>query len=161
MPWNKPYHPPRNQRLDPELYRQVGRITFITIRAYLHAAPFVNESINQMIVDTLREEQERQHCAVYTYCLMPDHLHYLVGPVQEGVSVLVFSDQFKGKTTNRSWQHGWRGKLWQPRSYDHIVRVEEDLRQIAEYILNNPVRKGLVDHAEDWPWSGHLTPLLL
>jgi len=107
------------------------------------------------------EEQERQHCAVYTYCLMPDHLHYLVGPVQEGVSVLVFSDQFKGKTTNRSWQHGWRGKLWQPRSYDHIVRVEEDLRQIAEYILNNPVRKGLVDHAEDWPWSGHLTPLLL
>ena len=161
MPWDKPYHPPQNQRLDPQLYQQAGRVTFITIRAYLNQVPFVEAALNQMIIDTLREEQARQNCAVFTYCLMPDHFHYLTSPNRAGISVLIFTDQFKGKATNRSWQMGWRGKLWQPRSYDHLVRDEESLLKIAEYILNNPVRKGLVEHPEDWRWSGHLTPLLV
>jgi putative transposase len=112
-----------------------------------------------MIIDTLRFEQERLHCWIYTYCLMPDHLHFLINPAQEGVSVLDFTHQFKGKTTNFSWEIGWIGRLWQPRFYDHIVREEEDLLAIAEYILENPVRKGLVSSAEDWRWSGNMFPL--
>ena len=159
MPWTKPYQPPDNQRLDLELYQQANRVTFITICAYRNYAPFTQDALNRMIIETLHEEQERQNCAVFTYCLMPDHLHYLISPKRDGISVLTFTDQFKGKATNRSWQKGRRGKLWQPRSYDHIVRAEEDLRAIAEYILNNPVRKGLTARPEDWPWSGHLTLL--
>lgn len=159
MPWNKPYRLTNNQRLDLELYQQANRVVFITINAYLRNAPFVKEPLNQMVIDSLREEQDRQNCSVFTYCLMPDHLHYLVASNIDGVSTLVFTDQFKGKTTNRSWKHGWSGKLWQPRSFDHIIRKDEDLRAIAEYILNNPVRKGLVERAEDWQWSGHITPL--
>ncbi len=161
MPWNKPYRPPNNKRLDPELYKQANRITFITINAYVHHTPFVTTAMNEMIVDTIREEQERQTCVVFTYCLMPNHLHFLISPKQGGVSVLTFTDQLKGKTTNRSWKYGWRGKLWQPRSYDHVVRENEDLRAIANYILNNPVRKGLVESAGDWRWSGHITPFSL
>ena len=75
------------------------------------------------------------------------------------ISTLKFTDRYKGKTTNQSWTFGWRGKLWQPRYYDHIVRAEEDLRAIAEYILNNPVRKGLAERAADWPWGGSMEPL--
>jgi len=161
MPWTKPYRPPQNQRLDAELYAQAGRICFITICAYLDRAPFVRADLNQLILDTLREEQERQDCAVYTYCLMPDHLHFLASPRRDGVSILTFTDQFKGKTTNRSWKIGWKGKLWQPRYYDHIVRDDESLLAIAEYLLDNPVRKSLVAEREDWPWSGHMNPLPL
>jgi putative transposase len=157
MSWDKPYRPPKNQRLDPELYKDTNRVTFITIRAYQNQSPFIRADLNQLVVDILRLEQERRQCAVFTYCLMPDHLHYLASPQSPGISVLTFTDQFKGKTTNSSWTMGWRGKLWQPRYYDHIVRAEEDLRAIAEYILNNPVRKGLVEQPEDWPWSGQLT----
>ena len=159
MPWDKPYHPPKNQRLDPELYREPNRVTFITIRAYLNQSPFIRDDLNQLVVDILHAEQMRQACAVFTYCLMPDHLHFLVSPRQAGISVLTFTDQYKGKTTNSSWAVGWRGKLWQPRYYDHIVRTEDDLRAIAQYIVNNPVRKGLVERAEDWRWSGHLNLL--
>ncbi len=161
MLWNKPYHPPQNQRLDPELYTQTNRVCFITICAYMHQSPFVQDNLNRLILETLNEEQPRQNCAVFTYCLMPDHLHFLVSPRQNGISVLTFTDQFKGKATNRSWTAGWQGKLWQPRYYDHLVRAEEDLRAIAEYILNNPVRKNLVARAEDWLWSGQMNPLPL
>lgn len=133
----------------------------MTIRAYRNQSPFVRDDLNQLILDTLHSEQKRQQCAVFTYCLMPDHLHFLVSPRHDGTSVLTFTDQFKGKATNGSWAVGWRGKLWQPRYYDHIVRAEEDLRAIAEYILNNPVRKGLVERAKDWRWSGHINLLPL
>ncbi len=125
MPWNKPYHPPRNQRLAPELYTHSNRVYFITIRAYMNQSPFIRDDLNKLVLETLREEQERQNCAVFTFCLMLDHLHFLVSPRKDGISVLTFTDQYKGKTTNRSWTIGWQGKLWQPRYYDHIVRTEK------------------------------------
>lgn len=149
MPWDKPYHPVKNQRLAPELYAYTNCVYFMTVRAYKNQSPFVRLELNQLILRILREEEESQNCAVFTYCLMPDHFHFLVSPRQNGISVLTFTDQFKGKATNGSWGVGWRGKLWQPRYFDHIVRAEEDLVTIAEYILNNPVRKGLVERAED------------
>jgi putative transposase len=90
---------------------------------------------------------------------MPDHLHFLACPREDGASVLTFTDRYKGRVTNRSWTLGWQGKLWQPRYFDHIVRTDESLIAIAEYILNNPVRKHLVEQAEDWQWGSHANPL--
>lgn len=159
MPWDKPYHPPKNQRLDPELYTHANRVYFMTVRAYLNQLPFVHSNLNQLVLVVLREEQKRQNCIVFTYCLMPDHLHFLVSPGCNGISALTFTDQYKGKATNASWTVKWRGRLWQPRYFDHIVRAEEDLHAISEYILNNPVRKGLVENREDWQWSGQMNPL--
>jgi putative transposase len=159
MSWDKPYFPPGNQRLAHELYCRAKHVYFITIRALNLRSPFVLDGLNKLTLDVLREEQERRHCAVFTFCLMPDHLHFLISPTREGFSVLKFTDQYKGKATNRAWSAGWQGKLWQPRYYDHIVRNDEDLYSIAQYILNNPVRKGLVACPEDWLWSGHMNPL--
>ena len=159
MPWNKPYNPPRNQRLPSELYERSDHVCFITVCVQNSRRAFLRPEISQIVLDVLRSEQDRLACSVFTYCLMPDHLHYLVQPCEDGTSVLTFTDQFKGKSTNLSWTVGWRGKLWQRGYWDHIVRNEESLVAISQYILDNPVRKGLVAKAEDWPWSGHMNPL--
>ena len=159
MPWDKPYRPATNRRLDPHLYTHSNHVYFMTILTFNRQLPFVQHALNRVALDTLREEQDCRNCTVFTYCLMPDHLHFLVSPKTDGISVLKLTDQYKGKTTNRAWTAGWRGKLWQPRYYDHIVRADEDLYGIAQYILNNPVRKSLTVCVEDWPWSGHMNPL--
>ena len=79
---------------------------------------------------------------VYAYCFMPDHLHLLL--VLSGKMDLVeFVRRFKGRSTRIFWQHGGKGKLWQRGFYDHILRKEEGLREVARYILENPVRAGL------------------
>jgi len=106
MPWDKPYHPANNQRLDPDLYAQANRVVFITVRAYLNCIPFADAQLNQMILDTFRKEQERQNCSVFTYCLMPDHLHYLVSPNVDGISSLKFTDQLimSSAKTRICWQ---------------------------------------------------------
>jgi len=154
----KPYRP-QNQRLLPELYAQASRVTFLTLSALRPAIPFTHDPLNQAIIDTLRAAQTQYHFLIYAYCLMPDHFHFLIRPQLDGASVLTFCDRFKGLTTTQSWKFGWHGKLWQPRSYDHIVRAEEDLRAIAAYILNNPVRKGLCAIPDEWRWSGEMNPL--
>ena len=161
MPGDKPYRPIRNKRLDPEQYAFSYRIYFITIHAYMNKRPFINYEINRMMIDTLNEEIQRLNFILYTFCLMPDHLHYLISPLTDGNSVLSFTHQYKGKTTNRSWKLGETGKLWQPRFYDHIVRTDESLVAIANYILANPVRKGYIDNPEEWLWSGQPNPFPL
>lgn len=161
MPWSKPHQPAKNQRLDAALYTCADRVYFFTIRVYHDSQPFTRRDLSDLVLDVLRAEQELSGGIVYTYCLMPDHVHVLLSPSHPGVSALTFVDRFKGRSTNRSWTVGWQGKLWQPRSYDHIVRADEDLLAIADYILHNPVRKGLADHPEQWQWCGSMNPLPL
>ena len=51
MTWEKPYRPPRNQRLAPELYTHAARVYFMTIRAYRNKSPFVQDDLNELIPD--------------------------------------------------------------------------------------------------------------
>ncbi len=67
--------------------------------------------------------------------------------------------RFKSYTTRLAWQKGHPGALWQRSYYDHIARREEDVLAICEYILANPVRKGLVEDVGLWPFSGLIDPL--
>jgi hypothetical protein len=49
--------------------------------------------------------------------------------------------------------------LWQTDTFDHILRNPESFSEKWEYMRANPVRKGLVNRTEDWPWQGELHPL--
>jgi len=48
------------------------------------------------------------------------------------------------------------GAFWQHESYDHVVRDGKELERIIHYVINNPVKAGLVTNAEDWKWSYHV-----
>ncbi len=45
------------------------------------------------------------------------------------------------------------GSFWQHESYDHVIRTDEELERTIWYVLGNPVKAGLVDSWEDWPWT--------
>ncbi len=85
---------------------------------------------------------------------MPDHLHLLVQSPGEGTTISRFVQGLKSMTTRLHWKLGGVGKLWQRGFYDHILREGEDLTTVGEYIFNNPLRKGLVESAEKYPYSG-------
>ena len=122
------------------------RAYFITICSFNKQQYFTNDAFNQAIVNCLKEEKKRTDCLVYVYCLMPDHLHLLLSPPGEGLSVSQFIGGFKSKTTRIAWGYGIQGKLWQGRFYDHILRKKEKMAVIGEYILNNPVRIPILWH---------------
>jgi hypothetical protein len=47
----------------------------------------------------------------------------------------------------------WERQFWQHDSYDHLVRKEEPLTRIIFYVLQNPMKAGLVAMWQPWPWS--------
>ncbi len=86
---------------------------------------------------------------------MPDHIHLLISPSPQ-VSLVDFVRAFKGRSTRLAWQYGYPGKIWQRSFYDHFLRKEEDVHRVVDYILNNPVRQGIVDDWQEYPFSGSL-----
>jgi REP element-mobilizing transposase RayT len=59
---------------------------------------------------------------------------------------------FKGRTSKAlNDRIDRKGKLWQPAFFDHALRKEENIQQVARYIVANPLRAGLVENIEDYP----------
>jgi hypothetical protein len=62
--------------------------------------------------------------------------------------------RLKGRTARRcNLALGRSGPFWHHESYDHIVRNQQEYERIVAYILNNPVKAGLVENCEDWKFS--------
>ena len=83
------------------------------------------------------------HCRICL--LMPDHLHAIIAfPREPGM-----------KTQIINWKKFVAVKLgvkWQRDFFDHRLRDRHQLDEMISYILMNPVRKGLCERAQDWPW---------
>lgn len=85
-------------------------------------------------------------------CVMPDHVHLILAP-HDGVSLSKSMQKIKGTSAllvNRA--RGTHGRLWQVESWDRIIRDDEELREKLGYMLENPVKEGLVD--DPWTWCG-------
>jgi REP element-mobilizing transposase RayT len=140
-------------------YASPYAVFFLTSCTQFNRDILKNPDFSLKCIDYIKSEKIRLGHALYVFCLMPDHLHILLSPLESGIPVTQYMNGLISKMTHLSWEYGYSGKLMQRSFYDHIIRKEEDLRQIAEYILNNPVRKGLVEKWEDYPFCGLLDPL--
>ena len=84
---------------------------------------------------------------------MPDHMHLTLVGNDSKSNMKKCLEMFKQKTGY------WLGKnfpeiKWQKDYYDHILRKQENLDINIKYILNNPVRAGLVDYWNQYPFKG-------
>ena len=89
---------------------------------------------------------------------MPDHVHMIFTPMVNMEALEVYSldeimDAIKGASAHRiNRALGRKGRVWQPESFDHVLRSSESLDSKIEYLLENPERQGLVSRASDYPW---------
>lgn len=90
---------------------------------------------------------------VYAYCFMPDHLHLELVGLAKDSNLAAMMKGFKGEGTSIGRRDGIRN-LWEKGFHDHILRPTDNANAVAWYIFQNPVRKGLVKDARDWPNSG-------
>ena len=132
---------------------------FVTARAYDRTSPFVDARIAELVLSGLDWLRAERGTAVYAYCLMPDHLHLLLQLRDPRYSLGRGVASLKLHTTSESWKLGYRGKLWQARFFDHILRCYDSGDDIVDYILDNPVRRGLVRDGEAYPYCGMPDPM--
>jgi REP element-mobilizing transposase RayT len=97
---------------------------------------------------------ERARWQIVAWCLMGTHYHLLViSGAEPRVSWAVQAiNSVYAREFNR--RHGRRGHLFGERFTDTLVESDSHLHACIDYILENPVRAGLVRRVEQWPWSG-------
>lgn len=140
-------------------YSDPNHVFFVTTCARHFHQPFSDRSLAKQVVESLLFLSRKGDWRLYCYCLMPDHLHLALSPEPGRDDLSRLLQRFKSFTTRLAWQHGHRKALWQRSYYDHIARRDEDVTAICQYILFNPVRKGLVTDPKLWPYSGMPQPL--
>ena len=109
----------------------------------------VNQLCHPEVADIIRESVVfRQNQGVWCFeilVLMPDHLH----------AILMVSEQRELEKEVRAWKR-WiskeSGVIFQKGFFDHRLRGHESAGGKWNYVNMNPVRKGLVEKAEDWPF---------
>src|SRR3972149_1199802 len=138
-------------RLAPESYEGPAAFS-VTVSTAGRAPLFRKPAAVHLCVSALSETASLHHMDVLAYCFMPDHLHLLVQARDHG-SFLRFMKGFK-QISGYRYRRGAMQPLWQKGYYDHALRKEEDVNQVAEYIIYNPVRAGLVGSPARYPFSG-------
>ena len=137
-------------RLPLSVYSQ-GNAFFITTTTHLkHPWFHLHPKLSQKAIQVIRQLASLRHAAVYSWCIMPDHVHLLL----QDQEVVDFVRLFKDKMTPKARKIEPERRLWQRSFFDHALRKEESLTNIACYIWENPVRAGMVDEPEKYPFSG-------
>jgi REP element-mobilizing transposase RayT len=106
-----------------------------------------------MLVNALHYgEIARQFYHLYAWAIMPNHVHVILQPRIELPRVMRW---LKGRTARKANRILGRtgAPFWQDESFDHWIRSDQELCELIEYVEQNPVKAGLVQLAEQWPWS--------
>jgi len=83
--------------------------------------------------------------------VMPDHVHLLLTP-NEGYDLSRITKGIKGASARQlNLKRGTSGSIWQDESFDRIIRDQNELNEKLNYMLNNPVKRGLTES----PWDYH------
>lgn len=131
------------------LAHQIYLITTITAQRKPH---FLNADAARLAARTISAAELwfPSHCLCWV--LMPDHWHGLV-ELGESADISTTMQRVKGVAARETKRHVDIGSpLWAKGFHDHALRREESLTAAARYIINNPVRAGLVDDPMNYPY---------
>lgn len=129
-------------------------IVFVTVatknREPWMAAATVQRSLHEIW------SQEALAWRVGSYLVMPDHLHLLCAPGDPHVAIEHWIQFWKAQFSRRHRMESWS---FQRDAFHHRVRNAQEYEETWHYILENPIRKGLVERPEDWPFQGAIFDL--
>ena len=154
-------------------FQQSRQTHFVTFSCY-HRHPLLNsDEIRRTFESALERVRRCYRLYIYAYVLMPEHVHLLLSEPQLEDDLLKPGLGYKAdydwlrrpqdctlagavKSLKQGVSRRFIGDakhFWQKRYYDFNVRTHRQFEQKVRYLHNNPVKRGLCDRPEDWPWS--------
>jgi REP element-mobilizing transposase RayT len=127
------------------------QIYLVTTVTKGRAACFAELALGRIVVNSLRWCDDNGLAETWCFVVMPDHLHWLLG-LRGSASLSELVGNVKRFTSSQIGKR--RGKsagVWQAGFHDHAIRHEESLREVARYVVLNPVRAGLVRTVRYYP----------
>jgi len=142
----------RPHRLDASQYVGV-RQYFLTICTYQRKRTLVDADTIALVWSQLLHIAVAEKFVFLAYCFMPDHLHAIVTGQSETGNFLRFVSSAKQQSSFAFAQITGR-RLWQEGYFDRTVRRDESVPELIKYIIENPVRAGLVRTVGAYPHWG-------
>ncbi len=94
----------------------------------------------------------RAGTSIWSYCLMPNHMHFIMAPSTPDGMRDTFAEAHRRYTARIHRRFKWTGHPWQGR-FGSVAMDDAHILAAARYVPMNPVRAGMVARSEDWPWS--------
>jgi REP element-mobilizing transposase RayT len=131
-----------------------GALYHVTSRGNAQADIYADEADRRIFLRMLGSVVTKQRWVLHAFCLMGNHYHLLVETPQPNLSRGMHQlNGIYSQCFNR--RHHRVGHVLQGRFTAIVVERESYLLELARYIPLNPVRAGIVDHPQKWPWSSY------
>ena len=131
-----------------------GALYHVTSRGDRREPIYLTDDDREDWLAVLAQVCERFNWVVHAYCQMTNHYHLLVETVDGNLSRGM--RQLNGEYTQRfNRRHGVVGHLFQGRYKAILVQKEAYLLELSRYLVLNPLRAGMVESLNDWPWSSY------
>jgi putative transposase len=151
------------------VYRRLfipGGTYFFTVVTY-HRRPILTDPLGRSCLRAaIRSVRAKRPFDVIAFVLMPDHLHavwtlplgdsdYAVrwSQIKESFTRLFLASGGMEGSRNAARVRRRERSVWQRRYWEHTCRDDDDLKRCIDYIHWNPVKHGLVERVQDYPWS--------
>lgn len=149
-------------------WETAGDIRFVTFSTYRRTPLLtVEPTVAEKFLEQLGVVRRQAACAMYGYVVMPEHVHLMLRPSATPIAQVLHA--LKSRVA-RAQLHAWRtseptqlasmvasngsARLWQRGGgFDRNVRTLDEFCREIRYMHENPVRRGLVREAHEWPWS--------
>jgi putative transposase len=124
----------------------------ITQRGNRKQRTFFGDSDFRLYSSLLRYWCRKSGTRLWAWCLMPNHVHLILLPAGGDGLRAALAPTHRRYSWEVNRRHGWSGHLWQDR-FASFPMDEGHLHACLRYVELNPVRAGLVERPEQWPWS--------
>lgn len=145
-----------------------GHLHFITFSCYRRLPLLRSSRSKNVVVEVLAQVRERYGFALVGFVVMPEHVHLLIGEPAKGTPSTVVQAlkqsvarrlRRRQRTPARQLRLGFEPatelpcRFWQLRFYDFNVWSLKKRVEKLHYMHMNPLKRKLVAHPRDWPWS--------
>ena len=150
-------------------YYGKGHLHFVTFSCYRRLPLLKSKHARDVLVRELGRMRDELGFRLFGYVVMPEHVHLLMSEPNNGTPSTVLH-KLKLRDARKLRKRGRpaiAGQMrlpfekceesvrafWQARFYDFNVYSQQKKIERLKYMHANPVKRGLVRHAKDWPWS--------
>ena len=126
---------------------------FLTFCVHERAPVFTVAETVALVLSQILDAARQHRFAVIAYVFMPDHVHLLVEGRDDSADLKAFASLAKQKSAY-AYSQVEKKRLWPPSYYDRVLRSEDATASVIRYILENPIRRGLVVDWKEYPFVG-------
>jgi putative transposase len=138
---------------DPSDIVSTSRTFFVTTNTSRGKRLLQSDRNANLLIDVLRTNVAAKKFQIHDFVIMPEHVHLLMS-VEDATTIEKAVQLIKGGFSYRlKKEFAYVGEIWQRGFSDVRVRDRESFLEHREYIAQNPVKAGIVDSAENFPFS--------